>query len=101
MEDTHLVNRELLTQNRVYARVGSSQLLEASPPVVHFGGFDRGKAYSTTLRVRNISTVTTRLHIIPPTSVFFKVVNLALCVCACKLCLMVCRSGGVVNSPRD
>ncbi|KAF5829844.1 hypothetical protein DUNSADRAFT_15429 [Dunaliella salina] len=70
--DVHLENTNYLTQNRVYAQTGRTEILAADPGVIHFGGFELGKCYSTTLHIRNISASSTRLHIIPPSTVYFK-----------------------------
>ncbi len=71
--DVQLKNQNNLTHNRTYSKVGSTGLLAADPAVVHFGGFTVGEVYTLTLRIRNTSTAGTRVHIVPPTTPFFKV----------------------------
>eukprot|EP00200_Dunaliella_tertiolecta_P013188 CAMPEP_0202393904 /NCGR_PEP_ID=MMETSP1127-20130417/93151_1 /ASSEMBLY_ACC=CAM_ASM_000462 /TAXON_ID=3047 /ORGANISM="Dunaliella tertiolecta, Strain CCMP1320" /LENGTH=500 /DNA_ID=CAMNT_0048996499 /DNA_START=1421 /DNA_END=2920 /DNA_ORIENTATION=- len=70
--DVHMESTNYLTKNRVYAQTGRTEVLAAEPGVIHFGGFELGKCYSTTLHIRNISASSTRLHIIPPSTVYFK-----------------------------
>ena len=86
-----------LTFNRDYSKIGSTLLLAADPAVVHFGGFQLDQVYKQTLRVRNISTTGTRVHIILPNTPFFKVwwacggggvFVCRVCVCVC-VCLIV------------
>jgi hypothetical protein len=71
--DVELSNTNMLTHNRTYSKIGASQTLSTDPAVLHFGGFQLGQVYKQTLLVRNISTVGTRHHILPPTTPFFKV----------------------------
>lgn len=72
VEELHLTNTNTLTQNRVYASIGSNGFLVAEPGVVHFGGFEPGKTYSQVVRVLNKSSVGRRVHIITPTTPHFK-----------------------------
>ncbi len=70
--DVQLSNTNYLTHNRVYSKVGQTELLVADPAMVHFGGFQVGEVYKQTLRITNTFTAGTRVHIIPPTTPFFK-----------------------------
>lgn len=45
--------------------------------IVHFGGYSLGKAHSHTVRVVNISRTSQRLHILGPSTDYFKVRMLA------------------------
>jgi hypothetical protein len=40
--------------------------------VVHFGGYQVGETSTLTLRVTNVGPVAKRMHIIPPTTPFYK-----------------------------
>lgn len=73
VEDPTFSNTNYLTYNRVYSKVGSTLLVSADPSVVHFGGFQLGQIHRQLLRIKNISGNGTRIHIIPPTTPFFKV----------------------------
>lgn len=56
-----------------YAKIGSTRILQADPSVLHFGGFEVGKVYTLKLRIRNVKASGTRVHIVPPSTPFFKV----------------------------
>lgn len=43
IEDVELSNTNTLTYNRVYSKIGQTNLLAADPAVVHFGGFQLGQ----------------------------------------------------------
>lgn len=83
--DIQLENTNYLTLNRVYSKIGTTELLGADPQVMHFGGFQLGQTYTQVLRICNTSTSATRIHIIPPTTPFFKVRDLLI---TCIACLM-------------
>ena len=53
--------------------MGSTRILQADPAVMHFGGFELGRVYRQTLRIRNVRAGGTRIHIVPPSTPFFKV----------------------------
>ncbi|GAX85110.1 hypothetical protein CEUSTIGMA_g12530.t1 [Chlamydomonas eustigma] len=72
VEEMHLQNVNLLTQNRVYACIGSNGALSSDPSVLHFGGFELGKVFKQVFRIINTSPVSRRIHIIPPTTPHFK-----------------------------
>ncbi|KAG2494686.1 hypothetical protein HYH03_007202 [Edaphochlamys debaryana] len=72
VEDVPLHNPSLLTHNRVYSKVGATRILQSEPAVLNFGGFELGRVYSQTLRIRNVRASGTRFHIIPPSTPFFK-----------------------------
>lgn len=56
-----------------YSTIGSNGALTANPAVIHFGGFEMGKSFKQVMRIINTSPVSRRLHIIPPSTPFFKV----------------------------
>eukprot|EP00877_Chromochloris_zofingiensis_P012287 jgi/Chrzof1/7311/Cz02g18220.t1 len=75
VDDTSIDNVNLLTHNRTYSALGSTSCIAVSPAVLHFGGFQLGKVHQQILHLTNISSQPTRAHIIPPASVFFKVIR--------------------------
>lgn len=56
-----------------YTQIGGSSVLVPDPAVLHFGGFKLGQVHRQVVRVVNKSGKGTRLHIIPPSTAFFKV----------------------------
>lgn len=72
VEDGSLHNPNYLTLNRVYSKVGVTRILQADPAVLHFGGYTVGQVLRQTLRVRNVKASGTRIHILPPSTPFFK-----------------------------
>ena len=57
----------------VYATIGHNACLEARPAVVHFGGFTLGNVHEQRIRLCNTSPSSTRMHIVLPTTTYFKV----------------------------
>ena len=55
-----------------YNKVGFNTSLEVKPSVVHFGGFSLHQEHQVSVRVVNVSAVSTRLHIIGPTTPAFR-----------------------------
>ena len=53
--------------------VGSNGIFGASPSVVKFAGFEPLKTHTLKVRLINNSPAPQRLHILPPTTPFFKV----------------------------
>lgn len=58
---------------RLFAQLGQCQGFMARPGVLHFGGFQVGMLHTLSLDLVNVSDDLKRLHIIPPTSSYFKV----------------------------
>jgi hypothetical protein len=58
---------------RLFAQLGQCQGFMARPAVLHFDGFHVGKLHTLFLDLVNVSEDPKRLHIIPPTSSYFKV----------------------------
>ena len=56
----------------MYSQIGNSGTLEARPSVVHFGGFQTGAVHKQAVLICNTGIASRRLHIIPPTTPFFK-----------------------------
>uniref|UniRef100_A0A7S0UT62 MSP domain-containing protein n=1 Tax=Polytomella parva TaxID=51329 RepID=A0A7S0UT62_9CHLO len=72
IEDTHLTNTNFLTLHRDYEIVGSAGYISSEPSVVHFGGFELGRTYTQTLKIRNVHNKAIRCHIIPTTTTNFR-----------------------------
>ena len=56
-----------------YATIGHNACLEARPAVVHFGGFTLGNVHEQRVRICNTSPRSTGMHIVMPTTTYFKV----------------------------
>ena len=53
--------------------MGTNGVLDAIPSVMHYGGFELKRVHKQTLRICNVAGYSTRCHIIPPTTPYFKV----------------------------
>ena len=79
MSQTILVNNDARTiknpmlEKQKYVKLGKNKILEASPNIVHFGGYSLNRMHEQRLRIINISSKSQRLHIVNPTTPFFKV----------------------------
>ncbi|KAK3249974.1 hypothetical protein CYMTET_40624 [Cymbomonas tetramitiformis] len=62
-----------LTTKRDYIKTGHNHLFRITPSIVHFGGYEVGNVHRQTLHICNVSNRSTRLHIIPPNTPFFKI----------------------------
>ncbi|KAF6259574.1 hypothetical protein COO60DRAFT_995334 [Scenedesmus sp. NREL 46B-D3] len=58
-----------------YEDVGHTAVIAAKPAVVHFGGFQPGATLTQVVRLCNISSSATRVHVVPPDSETFKVTH--------------------------
>lgn len=56
-----------------YTAIGHDDCIEARPAVVHFGGFTVGSVHEQLVHLCNTSSQKTGMHIVLPTSPFFKV----------------------------
>ena len=61
-----------ILEGRQYAKLGSNSVLEARPSIVHFGGFKLHRVHTQKIRVVNVSSIIQRLHVINPTTPYFK-----------------------------
>ena len=59
--------------NNAYDSVGSNGIFQASPAVVKFAGFETNKTHTLKVRLINTSPAPQRLHILPPSTPFFKI----------------------------
>ena len=62
-----------LTDNRIYVKQAKNAFFATEPSVVHFGGFQLGQKHSQTLRIKNVSGTSRRLHILQPTTPYFQI----------------------------
>jgi len=63
----------LLTFLDVYDNVGSNGIFGANPSVVKFAGFETLKTHTLKVRLINNSPAPQRLHILPPSTPYFKI----------------------------
>ena len=61
-----------LVDGQIYAKIGDNASLAPQPSVVHFGGYEVFRVHRQKITVVNKSTVSRRLHIIHPTTPFFR-----------------------------
>jgi hypothetical protein len=57
----------------VYDTVGSNGIFASNPSVVKFQGFEIRKTHTQRVRLINNSPAPQRLHILPPSTPFFKI----------------------------
>ena len=76
-----------------YATLGHNACLEARPAVVHFGGFTLGMVHEQRIRLCNTSSSSAGMHIVLPTTSYFKVAPIAAPV---RVVLFKCSGCGVV-----
>ena len=57
----------------VYDNVGSNGIFGANPSVVKFAGFETLKTHTLKVRLINNSPAPQRLHILPPSTPYFKI----------------------------
>ena len=57
-----------------YIKVGHNEHFQVIPAIVHYGGYDIGCIHRQTVKVKNITDKSRRLHIIVPKTPFFKVI---------------------------
>ncbi|KAG8544541.1 hypothetical protein GDO81_022302, partial [Engystomops pustulosus] len=62
-----------LLESRVYMTLGSNVSIAADPGTLHFAAFEVGKCHHRTLRLVNLSSEVSGVHIIPPQSPYFTI----------------------------
>ncbi|KAI4894617.1 hypothetical protein NFI96_027382 [Prochilodus magdalenae] len=67
---TSSVSHHLL-ETRVYAKLKSSNVVEAAPSELHFSGFEVGKDYKKIVKLINVSSEVLDVHILPTQTKFF------------------------------
>ncbi|XP_062908526.1 cilia- and flagella-associated protein 221 [Mobula hypostoma] len=62
-----------LLETKIYSTLQKSKTIKAIPAVLHFGGYDIEKHHQQNLKLVNISTVVTNVHILPPQTKKFQI----------------------------
>ncbi|NXU77574.1 PCDP1 protein, partial [Oreotrochilus melanogaster] len=68
----HAVPHHLL-ESKIYSDLQRSEVIQAEPAVLHYGGYEVGKHHQQTLKLRNISGDVINPHIIPPQTRYFQI----------------------------
>ncbi|XP_040531621.1 cilia- and flagella-associated protein 221 isoform X1 [Gallus gallus] len=66
----HAIPNHLL-ESKVYSERKKSNVIQAEPAVLHYGGYEVGKHHQQTLKLINISDNVINPHIIPPQTKYF------------------------------
>ncbi|XP_038044642.1 cilia- and flagella-associated protein 221-like [Patiria miniata] len=61
-----------LLDTQMFHKVSHNSVVQAEPSAVHFTGFEPGKVHKQILRLINISSECQNMHIIPPSTRYFK-----------------------------
>jgi hypothetical protein len=62
----------------IYSSIGNNAIVEATPAVLHYAGFEPGQSSKQLLKLVNVSSDVQRIHIIPPQSAHFRLTILYL-----------------------
>ncbi|XP_026708582.1 cilia- and flagella-associated protein 221 [Athene cunicularia] len=62
-----------LLESKIYSELQRSNVIQAEPAVLHYGGYEVGKHHQQTLKLINISGDVTNLHVIPPQTKYFQI----------------------------
>eukprot|EP00297_Palpitomonas_bilix_P001409 CAMPEP_0113878408 /NCGR_PEP_ID=MMETSP0780_2-20120614/6661_1 /TAXON_ID=652834 /ORGANISM="Palpitomonas bilix" /LENGTH=949 /DNA_ID=CAMNT_0000864865 /DNA_START=261 /DNA_END=3110 /DNA_ORIENTATION=+ /assembly_acc=CAM_ASM_000599 len=62
-----------LVETQTYNKLGKNAYFESKPSILHFGGFAVHHVHKQEVRVLNISKDSKRLHVVPPTTPFFRI----------------------------
>ncbi|XP_032880493.1 cilia- and flagella-associated protein 221 [Amblyraja radiata] len=62
-----------LLETKIYNTLQSNTTIKAIPAVLHFGGFEIGKHHQQHLKLLNISSATTNIHILTPQTKYFQI----------------------------
>ncbi|XP_077978067.1 cilia- and flagella-associated protein 221-like [Glandiceps talaboti] len=62
-----------ILDTKIFHKVNQNDLVQARPGVVHFSGYELGNLHKQTMRVANISSECLQMHIIPPSTAYFRV----------------------------
>ncbi|PIK57014.1 putative primary ciliary dyskinesia protein 1-like [Apostichopus japonicus] len=70
-EDKKVIPNHIL-DTKLFHKLSSNAIIQAVPAAVHFAGFEPGKLFKQTLRFVNLSSECQQMHVIPPSSRYFK-----------------------------
>jgi hypothetical protein len=73
VDETPVTVPDPLADNRIYVKQKSNAFFATEPSVLHFAGFKVGRKHMQTLRIKNISGTSRRLHILQPTTPYFQI----------------------------
>ncbi|XP_033097701.1 cilia- and flagella-associated protein 221-like [Anneissia japonica] len=62
-----------LLDTKIFHNVAQNEVIQARPASIHYAGFEPGKLHKMKLTIANVSTEVVKMHIIPPTTQYFKV----------------------------
>ncbi|XP_051883281.1 cilia- and flagella-associated protein 221 [Pristis pectinata] len=62
-----------LLETKIYSTLQRNKSIKAIPAVLHFGGYEIGKHHQQNLKLVNISSVVTNVHILPPQTKHFQI----------------------------
>ena len=73
LQQTKTEKRNHLSFNNKFDAVGSNGLFSANPSMVKFAGYELRKTHTLKVKLINNSPAPQRLHILPPSTSFFKI----------------------------
>ncbi|XP_069791351.1 cilia- and flagella-associated protein 221 isoform X3 [Narcine bancroftii] len=62
-----------LLETKIYSTIQRNKTIKAIPAMLHFGGYEIGKHHQQNLKLSNISSAITNVHILPPQTKNFQI----------------------------